>query len=294
MVNVTTLCVTCHEATSSRFFRQSQNAVEAIYDQLEHNDWQGNQWLVNLGLSQDVIDRLSNDPSCLSDIAFRFTWIGTKGLIKVVVPSIQHNFTTSGLVHYIDQQCILMGVPDNDLAWGRTVTTPGTDTTHGKQPDGCFYPPNRQPLGGQFNGWPSMVIETGVSESLAKLRCEATWWFEKSSGDTRTVILISIKAATKEIRFEKWQLISPNVPRPVTKTLEVMEDYVKRLTQGKDHYMDMLREWRIRRRRWELDYVKRYKDMDAAGWWDRQGPVSDEEIENLENQINAKNLRDRY
>lgn len=38
-------------------------------------------------------------------------WIGTAGLIKVV-PSIAHDLTTSGVDHYIDRQCIRMGVAD--------------------------------------------------------------------------------------------------------------------------------------------------------------------------------------
>jgi hypothetical protein len=71
-------------------------------------------------------------------------------------------------------------------------------------------------LGGQFNGWQSFVIETGVSESLKKLRQDAIWWFQNSSGDTRIVLLISIKARTKEVRFEKWQLAPPNLT-PLTR-----------------------------------------------------------------------------
>jgi hypothetical protein len=35
--------------------------------------------------------------------------------------------------------------------------------------------------------------------------------------ETRIVILISIKAVTKEIRVEKWLLVPPNIPRPVTR-----------------------------------------------------------------------------
>ncbi|KAF7115783.1 hypothetical protein CNMCM5793_003423 [Aspergillus hiratsukae] len=200
-----------HSFSSYSTPKQLQNAVKAIHDQLEQNNWQGNQWLVIVDMSQAASDRLSNNPDCLPGIAFRFMWIGTTGLIKVV-SSISHNLTTSGVDHYIDRQCVRMGVADGDLVWGHTIATPGTVTTHGKQPDDCFAPPNRQPLGGQFNGWPSLVIETGVSESLAKLRRDATWWFQNSSGDTRIVILVSIKEVTKEIRFEKWQLVPPNVP----------------------------------------------------------------------------------
>lgn len=196
--------------------KQLQNAVKDIYDQLEHNGWQGNQWLLILGMSQAAIDKLRNQPDCLSPIAFRFMWIGTTGLIKVV-PGVAHDFTTSNVDHYINNHCVRMGLPDSALVWGHTVTSPGTVTTHGKQPDECFYPPGRQPSNNQLNGWPTLVIETGVSESLPKLRRDATWWFENSSGDTRIVLLVSIKVNTKQILFEKWQLAPPSLPTPVTR-----------------------------------------------------------------------------
>ncbi|OGM39664.1 hypothetical protein ABOM_011522 [Aspergillus bombycis] len=205
-----------YQLQSYSTLKELKNAVKAIHNQLEKNNGQGNQWLLINGISRTTIERLSNDHSCLSGIEFRFMWIGTTGLLKVV-PSIEHDLTTSDVDHYIDRQCVRMGVPDNELVWGYTVTTPGTITTHGKEPDDCFYPPNRQPLAGQFNGWPSLVIETGVSESLAKLRRDATWWLQNSSGDTRIVLVISIKKAMREIRFEKWQLVPPNFPRPVTR-----------------------------------------------------------------------------
>ncbi|GIC87096.1 uncharacterized protein Aud_003477 [Aspergillus udagawae] len=198
--------------------KKLQLAVKAIYDQLEQNNWQGNQWLVIRGMSQAAIDRLSNRRDCLLGIGFRFMWIGTTGIIKVV-PSSAHDLTTSAVSQYIDRQCIRMGVPDSDIVWGLTVTTPGTVTTSGKEPDNCLFPPNRLPLGGQLNGWQSLVIETGVSESLEKLRQDAAWWFQNSSGDTRIVILISIKAVTKQIRFEKWQLAPPNL-RPTRQALD--------------------------------------------------------------------------
>ncbi|KAL5355504.1 hypothetical protein BJX96DRAFT_170736 [Aspergillus floccosus] len=196
--------------------KQLQNAVRAIYEQLEHDAWQGNQWLVIRGMSQAAIQRLSNSPDCLAGIPFRFMWVGTTGLIKVV-PSVEHGFTTSELRSYIEAQRLQMGMPRLDMVWGATVTTPGTLTTHGKQADDCVYPRNREPVGGQFRGWPTLVVETGVSESLAKLRRDATWWFQNSSGDTKIVLVISIKRATKQITIEKWQLAPSNLPRPVTR-----------------------------------------------------------------------------
>ena len=195
---------------------QLQNAVRAIYEQLEHDNGEGNQWLVIRGLSQAAIERLSNRTGCLAGIPFRFMWVGTTGLIKVV-PTGAHDITTSELRSYIEDQRRQMGMPRLDILWGSTVTTPGTATTHGKEADECIYPRGREPLGSQFRGWPTLVVETGVSESLAKLRRDATWWFQNSSGDTRIVLLISIKRSTKQITIEKWQLAPPNLPRPLTR-----------------------------------------------------------------------------
>jgi hypothetical protein len=63
--------------------------------------------------------------------------------------------------------------------------------------------------------WPTVVIETGVSESLPRLRQDARWWFGASDGEVRMVIIISVKKTA--VHFEKWQLAPPNAPQPLTR-----------------------------------------------------------------------------
>ncbi|GKZ30213.1 hypothetical protein AbraIFM66950_008259 [Aspergillus brasiliensis] len=169
-------------------------------------------------MPQSAIDRLSEADHIVPDVAVRFMWVGNTGLFKVV-PSVSHDITTTRTMRCIDHDCMLMGVPRTTYCWGSAVTNPGTVSTHGKQPDNCLYPPNRQPSLGQLNGWPTLVIETGVSESLAKLRRDATWWFQSSSGDTRIVLIVSIKSSARQVRLEKWQLIPPNMGRPATRQM---------------------------------------------------------------------------
>ncbi|OJJ31599.1 hypothetical protein ASPWEDRAFT_176664 [Aspergillus wentii DTO 134E9] len=70
---------------------------------------------------------------------------------------------------------------------------------------------------GSTQGWPTLVIETGISESLPRLRNDANWWFNNSSGAVRIVLVIAVSKARKEITIEKWQLLPPNTPIPVTR-----------------------------------------------------------------------------
>ena len=58
-----------------------------------------------------------------------------------------------------------------------------------------------------------MVTETGVSESLPKLRNDANWWFNHSNGAVRIVLVISVNKAQKGLIVEKWQLL----PSPITR-----------------------------------------------------------------------------
>lgn len=60
-----------------------------------------------------------------------------------------------------------------------------------------------------------MVVETGVSESLPRLRQDARRWFGASNGEVRIVIIISTKKTA--VHFEQWQLAPPNAPRPLTR-----------------------------------------------------------------------------
>ncbi|PYH74403.1 uncharacterized protein BO88DRAFT_439885 [Aspergillus vadensis CBS 113365] len=182
-------------------WKELRNAVQAIYNQLEQHNWSGNQWIALTDMSQAAIDKLNEDHDLLAGISVRFTWMGTTGLLKVAAGA-PHHFPTTEIVRYIDSQCSEMGVPRTQLTWGMAVTLPDSAASpQGKQPDACVFPPNRQPRGGKCDGWPSLVVETGVSESLTKLRRDATWWFQHSSGDTGS-----------ELRIEKWQLVPSGSP----------------------------------------------------------------------------------
>ena len=99
-----------------------------------------------------------------------------------------------------------MGYDWDDCQWGSTTLHEKTVSSRSKMPDECLYPPSRRPEHGQLRPWPSFVIETGVFESLPRLRMDATWWFANSCGDVRIVLVVSINKATRQVVLERWQL----------------------------------------------------------------------------------------
>ncbi|KAJ5825911.1 hypothetical protein N7474_003049 [Penicillium riverlandense] len=72
-----------------------------------------------------------------------------------------------------------------------------------KEPDKS-YQPETLPAG-RTDHFPSFIIETGFSESLGKLRNNATLWVTESSGDVKIALLMSTSKKTKGIVFEIFQ-----------------------------------------------------------------------------------------
>ena len=52
--------------------------------------------------------------------------------------------------------------------------------------------------------WPCVVIEAGLSESLPRLRGDASWWIQNSGGQVKMVLLVWIQPALKKVTIEKW------------------------------------------------------------------------------------------
>lgn len=210
--------------------KRLQADAEAIFQSLQASQ-NGNQWLVILGLSPSTIRKLDNDHSCLGGLEYRFQWEGSTGLIKVV-PSHRHDMTTDQTTRSIDDRLAAMGIRSVDRKWAATSTYKPTPVK-GKQGDQAFIPPTRYPSPQQPAGWPTFVIETGVAESISRLRKDAEWWLASSKGDVRIVLIISIKKTS--VSFERWQLAPPNAPRPLTRayirTLRLQSPQLPPLTQ---------------------------------------------------------------
>jgi hypothetical protein len=189
--------------------------AEEISESLNENRG-GNQWLLVSGLPARMIRKLDGEERDTLGPSYRFQWEGSTGLIKVIPPSYVHGVIISRLCRAMLRKFYDMGIEDTEHDWGgRTTFKP---TKKGKQADETFFTQHRLPSS-QYDhcGWPTLVIERGVSESLRRLREEAKWWFTHSKGKVRIVIVIGISETEKAVTFEKWQLAPPDAPRPLTR-----------------------------------------------------------------------------
>jgi hypothetical protein len=195
--------------SSMKLLRAAANEVLVSLDKQENT----NQWLLLHGLSKTTIKRLDEDRDCLDGINYRFQWQDTSGLIKVI-PTTKHESVITRLMFSVNDALSRMGLDWVDAEWvGNTTYKP--TAAKGKQPDNTFVPPSRCATPVDAIGWPTLVIETGLSESLSQLRAEAAKWFVESNGDVRIVLVISMNAS--RVNIEKWQLAPVGAPVPLTR-----------------------------------------------------------------------------
>lgn len=178
-----------------------QAEAQTVLDSLNINDWDGNQWILVLGLSKSVIDRLDNDKGFLAGIDYRFQWERTTRLIKIV-PSASHEQINSDFTALVSEKLAAMGIHRSHRRWGLATTYQPTIGRKGKQGDQMFLPTQRRPVSSQVIDWPTLVLEIGVFESKPKLEENTKWWFNNSNGRVRIVLVILVRK--HRVVFEKW------------------------------------------------------------------------------------------
>lgn len=86
-----------------------------------------------------------------------------------------------------------------------------------KQPD-CQILPKRLPRA-RTKKWPSLVVETGFSESPSKLMSDARFWLSESNGDVQMVITIKISRSSPNIGLVLWELVNDRAKRQQVVTI---------------------------------------------------------------------------
>lgn len=71
-----------------------------------------------------------------------------------------------------------------------------------KKPDVQFAP--RKLPQGRSRQWPTLVMETGYSESKPQLDRDAMWWIKESKGDVKVAVTIAVNRRKPEIVFRRW------------------------------------------------------------------------------------------
>lgn len=76
----------------------------------------------------------------------------------------------------------------------------GSATIDHKEADYTVQP-KRLPRG-RSRKWPSLVVETGFTETHGKLAADADWWLRQSNGDVKVVI--TIKVSKTKVTIRRW------------------------------------------------------------------------------------------
>lgn len=77
-----------------------------------------------------------------------------------------------------------------------------------KEADSAFRPQSSRPTRAH---WPTLVVETGVSQSLGQLQVAARWWLRNSRGNVNIVLLFSVDEENRKILIEQWEASRPAV-----------------------------------------------------------------------------------
>jgi hypothetical protein len=174
-------------------------------------DGDGNQWIIIVALDPSTIEKLSGKEQPLGGLNYRFQFQGSVGLMKFLP---EYSDTTANhLIQVIDRQISVRENPPRENMWS-SLTMYKVAPNQGKQGDRTLLPWSRCSPQVQPCAWPTLVIETGVPDSLLRLRQNAKWWFNNSKGDVRIVLIVIMSKAN--FRLEKWQLAPPGSPQPLT------------------------------------------------------------------------------
>jgi hypothetical protein len=93
-----------------------------------------------------------------------------------------------------------MGISSNELDFVGASRFRGRNSS--REGDSAYRPQSFRP---NETDWPTIVIESGVSESLQRLRFDASWWLTESRGAVKIVIIILAQNAQSRIQIEKWE-----------------------------------------------------------------------------------------
>ena len=164
----------------------------------------GKQYIAFRDVQQSRLRLIEHRRSRSEIPAFRLLYdAAEEALIIKLMPGAHHEVANWKFATMFILKLASLGVSDTLVPFGPTRYEALTGRS--KEPDDAWRPSTRV----LPTDWPSLVIEVGVSESLGQLRADADFWLAKSGRQTRVVILLAVKKATRVMTIERWE----NTPR---------------------------------------------------------------------------------
>ena len=184
--------------------------VRAQSDKLQA-DRSNQQYLIFQGVTKDHLDKIDRERASIGKHTRMSHDMDIDLLIIKLMPSAKHESPHLSLARRLEFALARMGLPEDCLYPLGTTRFYGRRSS--KEPDSAYKPLSRN----LETDWPTIVFESGLSESLTRLRHDAQWWLTNSGGDVKIVVVISITPKEKRLRVEKWCLLPAAGHRPATR-----------------------------------------------------------------------------
>jgi hypothetical protein len=128
---------------------------------------------------------------------------GSKLIVKMVGPV--HELMHGNLIQLILRDMLRMGLePIRDYVVLGSTRYQHRSNNSFKEPDSALAPITS-------SDWPSLVIEAGWAETLARLHIDAQWWLSAQvppNNTTALVILVSFTKSQRTFRLEIYELVT--------------------------------------------------------------------------------------
>lgn len=151
-----------------------------------------------------------DDETCLIGARLQYDF-DTEDLIVKLMPGLEHELVHTQFMRKLDKKLSAMGLSDEAVSFVGSATYIGN--SRAKQGDAGIRPVAMR----NRDEWPTVVVECGISESLARLRIDAHWWIANSAGDVKVVIIVALDVATRNFVIEKWQPGAVSASGPMTR-----------------------------------------------------------------------------
>lgn len=156
-------------------------------------------YIVFSNVPPSLVDESNERPNLVGGKNIRVFYDEETHYLILKLVSGPHEVAERMLSRKIDQAAMHMGLEDELLPTGSKRIKSASRL---KEPDSSWRP--RSLPACRTTQWPTVVIESGSSESLSRLRLDAQWWITSSCGDVKLVIIMAIHRRNPQLVLEKW------------------------------------------------------------------------------------------
>jgi hypothetical protein len=188
-----------------------RRAVNALSEKLREGKIT-DQYLVFRPVTVKELDEIDNRRYEIGK-GIRLTYCADIKTLIIKVPTAAHELVSRAFGDIFVIQAAGMRVASRERMRLGSTTFKGTSSTS-KEADESFKPATLRP---HELDWPTLVLETSISESLSRLRNNARWWLSNSGSRVNIVLIFHINRGTKTILIERWETI-PATGGPVTRS----------------------------------------------------------------------------